>query len=102
MMALRSGRHLAPGLAGGKTVVLVREARPAQTPGHVGVCGQVAFRRGSRITARAPSSSTGRYGFISHTVFLKSFSKNQFRHTSVTSFFIRVIVKDKLTDLWGS
>ena len=44
LMAVGSGRQLPPGLAGGKTVFSVRGPRPAQTPGHVGVCGQVAFR----------------------------------------------------------
>ena len=30
------------------------------------------------------------------------FCKSQFLHKSVNLFFILVIVKDKLTDLWGS
>ena len=33
---------------------------------------------------------------------LKSFCKSQFLHKPVDFFFILVIVKDKLTDLWGS
>jgi len=40
--------------------------------------------------------------FISHKVLLKPFCKSQFPHKSVNLFFILVIVKDKLTDLWGS
>ena len=40
--------------------------------------------------------------FISHEVFFKSFCKSQFPHKSVNLFFILVIVKDRLTDLWGS
>jgi len=39
---------------------------------------------------------------LSHTVFLKSFCKSRFPHKSVNLFFILVIVKDKLTDMWGS
>ena len=39
--------------------------------------------------------------FISHKVFLKSFCKSQFQHRFVNSFFILVIVKGTLTDLWG-
>ena len=39
---------------------------------------------------------------ISHKVLLKSFCKSQFSHKSVNLFFILIIVKDKLTDLWGS
>ena len=39
---------------------------------------------------------------ISHEVFLKSFRKSHFPHKSVNLFFILVMVKDKLTDLWGS
>ena len=39
---------------------------------------------------------------ISHKVFLKSFCKSQLPNKSVNLFFILVIVKDKLTDLWGS
>jgi hypothetical protein len=38
---------------------------------------------------------------ISHKVCLKSFCKNQFPHKFVNLFFVLVIVKDKLTDLWG-
>ena len=33
---------------------------------------------------------------------IKSFYKSQFLHKSVNLFFTSVIVKDKLTDLWGS
>ena len=40
--------------------------------------------------------------FISHKVFSKSFWENQFPQKSVDSFFILVIVKDALTDLWWS
>jgi len=39
--------------------------------------------------------------FISQKVFIKSFGKSQFPHKSVNLFFILVIVKDTLTDLWG-
>ena len=39
--------------------------------------------------------------FISQRVFTK-FCKNQFLHKSVNLFFILVIVKDKMTDLWGT
>ena len=38
---------------------------------------------------------------ISRKVFLQSFCNSQFPHKSVNSLFISVIVKDKLTDLWG-
>ena len=40
-------------------------------------------------------------GLISHKVFVKLFCKRQFPHKFVNLFFILVIVKDKLTDLWG-
>ena len=43
-----------------------------------------------------------RSGLISHKVFEKLFCKSQFPHKSVNFFFILVIVKDKLTDLWES
>ena len=39
--------------------------------------------------------------FIPHIEFFQSFRKSQFPHKSVNLFFILVIVKDKLTDLWG-
>ena len=39
---------------------------------------------------------------ISHQVSLTLFCKSQFPHKSVDLFFILVIVKDKLADLWGS
>ena len=32
---------------------------------------------------------------------IKSFCKSQFPHKSVNLFFTLLIVKDKLTDLWG-
>ena len=35
-------------------------------------------------------------------MFQKSFGKSQFPHKFVNSFFILVIIKDKLTDLWGN
>ena len=41
-------------------------------------------------------------GFNSQTVFVKSFCKSQFPHKSVNLFVILVMIKDKLTDLWGS
>ena len=41
-------------------------------------------------------------GFISHNLFLKSFGRSQFSHKFVNLFFIFVVVKDKLTDLWGN
>ena len=52
----------------------------------------------------APSSlDSGRcMDFISHKAFLKSFCKSQCPHQSVNLFFILVIVKDQLTDSWGS
>jgi len=40
--------------------------------------------------------------FISHKVFSKSFCKSQFPHKSINLFFILVIVKGKLTYLWGN
>jgi len=40
--------------------------------------------------------------FILHKVSLKSSCKSQFPHKSVNLFFILVIGKEKLTDLWGS
>ena len=33
---------------------------------------------------------------------MKPFCKSQFPHKSINLFSILVIVKDKLTDLWGS
>ena len=48
------------------------------------------------------SSSSFRFTLISHTVLLKSFCRSQFPHKFVNLFFILVIVKGKLTDLWGS
>ena len=39
---------------------------------------------------------------LSHYVFGKSFCKSQFPHKSVNLSFTLVIVKDKLTILWGS
>ena len=50
---------------------------------------------------RRPSSLAG-YTLISLRVFLQSFCKSQFPHNSVNSFFTSVMVKDKLTNLWGS
>ena len=38
---------------------------------------------------------------ISQKVFLKSFCKCQFPHEFVNVFFILVIEKNKLTDVWG-
>ena len=40
--------------------------------------------------------------FISHKVFIKSYRKSQSPHKSVDLFFILVLAKDELTDLWGS
>jgi hypothetical protein len=40
--------------------------------------------------------------FISLKVFLRSICKTQFPYKSVNLFFMSVIVKDKLTNLWGS
>ncbi len=39
---------------------------------------------------------------IPHTVFIKSFCKNQVPHKSFNLFLILVIVNDKCTDPWGS
>ena len=39
---------------------------------------------------------------ISHKMFLKSFCKSRFPHKFVNLFFISAVVKDKLTNLWGS
>ena len=43
-------------------------------------------------------------GLVSNTQkeFIKSFCKSQFPHKSVNLFHILVIMKDKLTNLWGS
>ena len=41
------------------------------------------------------------HGFVSHKVFVQLFGKSQFPYKSVNLFFILVIVKDKLTSLWG-
>jgi len=38
---------------------------------------------------------------ISQKVFIKVFCKIQFPHESVNLFFTLVMIKDKLTDLWG-
>ena len=43
-----------------------------------------------------------KFKIISHEVFMKSFLGSQFPQKSVNIFFISVIVKDKLTDSWGS
>ena len=40
--------------------------------------------------------------FISHEVSIKSFCKSQFPHKLVNLFFTSVMMKDKLTDLWGN
>ena len=40
--------------------------------------------------------------FISQKVCLKLFCERQFAHKSVNIFFILVLIKDKLTYLWGS
>ena len=37
-----------------------------------------------------------------HLIVSKPFRESQFPHTSVNLFFILVIVREKLTDLWGS
>ena len=60
-MAMGSGEQLTPaGLAGGKTVLSGRGAPPAQTLGHVGVCGQVGqtseLSRADSEEARSASS----------------------------------------------
>ena len=54
-----------------------------------------------RIARAGGTLATDGDKFISHKVFLKAFCKSQFPHKSVKVFFISVIVKDKLTDLWG-
>ena len=41
-------------------------------------------------------------GLISHKVFSQSFCKSPFPHKSVNLLSILVIVKNTLTDLWGS
>ena len=40
--------------------------------------------------------------FVLHKVFLKSYLKGQFPHKFVNLLFTSVIVKNKLTDVWGS
>ena len=40
--------------------------------------------------------------FISQKLFIKSFCKSQFPHKSSNLFFILVIIKDTLTNLWGN
>ena len=39
--------------------------------------------------------------FVSHKMFAKLFGKSPFPHKFVELFLSLVIVKDKLTDLWG-
>ena len=67
-MALGFGWELPPGPSGGKTIVEARGARPAQAPGHVGVCGQVALRNHNPSThfpagvvSHAGSLNSGHY-----------------------------------------
>ena len=48
------------------------------------------------------SKSLGAAKFISQTVFVKSFCKSRFQTKSVKLFSILVIVKDKMTNFWGS
>ena len=43
-----------------------------------------------------------RQGLVSQNVFIGSFCKTKSPHKSVNLFLILVIMKDKLTDLWGS
>ena len=57
--------------------------------------GKVGYREGD-------GEPEGGASLISQKIFIKSFRESQFPHKSVTSFFILVTVKDKLTDLWGS
>ena len=64
------------------------------------VVGRVARSPSSRCLIREtinPCASPGaRFSFI------KSFSRCQFPHKSVNLFFILVMIKEKLTDLWGN
>ena len=50
---------------------------------------------------RSSREMTGTWqSYLTQSVF-KSSCKNRFPHKSVNLFFISVIVKDKLTNLWG-
>ena len=54
---------------------------------------------GCRIVVKKKNAGTE---FISHEVFLMLFGTSRFPPKSVNLFFILVIVKEKLTNLWGS
>ena len=53
-------------------------------------------------TSRNVCNTFGVRNLIAHKVLLKSFRKSQLPHKSVNLFIILVIVKDELTNLWGS
>ena len=59
--------------------------------------GRVLERRFSPRVDRSPERE-----LISQNVFTKPFGKRQFPHEIVNVFFILVVVKDKLTDSWGT
>jgi hypothetical protein len=56
----------------------------------------------SIVTDTALLSTCTAHARISHKAILKSSCKCQFPHKPVNLFFIFLIVKDRLTDLWGS
>ena len=66
--------------------IKTRESSPSEIPTHGLACRDFSFDGAS----------------ISHTFFLTSFCKSQFSHKFANSFFILVIVTDKLTDLLGN
>jgi hypothetical protein len=63
---------------------------------------KVPLRLNPRPDAGLGHSNCSELTLVSHKVFLKPFCKSLFLQKSVNLFFILVIVKDKLTDLWGS
>ena len=52
------------------------------------------------LTRLAGSARVFSSYLISHKMFIKAFLKSQFPHKFVNLFFILVLAKDKLTDLW--
>ena len=68
-----------------------------------GHAGREALRdqNTSVVPADHPPTHSGS-DLISQKVFMKSFCKSHSPHKSVNLFFMSVIVKDELTDFWGS
>ena len=56
----------------------------------------------TQLRKRAEIVAAFLFHVISHTVFPKSFHESGFPHRSVNLLITSVVVKDELTDLWGS